>query len=176
MNQTKNVPNNRRMETITGFLKPIIIYELLDETTDRELADEISSYVRKELELDREEKLFGVFRAVPISKLKNVIRTGVDVDPTDSPIFVDGPGASKAIEYGRSSELDALVQAGIKRAGENARIMMMYDMRKLKNTWEEVDSNINNEALEVLKKTYPNQLLSRVEGKIWLSKLDKDEG
>ena len=35
MNQIKNVPNNRRMETITGFLKPIIIYELLDETTPR---------------------------------------------------------------------------------------------------------------------------------------------
>ena len=37
MNQTKNVPNNRRMETITGFLKPIIIYELLDDTTPRHI-------------------------------------------------------------------------------------------------------------------------------------------
>ena len=58
------------------------------------------------------------FRGVPLARLAGVLRTGIDVAPTDAPIFCTD-GVDKAFEYvavcvlGQSAEVDETVAAAL---------------------------------------------------------------
>ena len=145
----KKQENSRRMEQIGNSPKPIFIYEEVSGPfqVDEELSTQIELFDLKNFD-------GGIFRGVHISKLKTVLKTGIDVAPPDSIIFVSE--VSKAMEYGRDQN-DPIV-------------ILSLDASKLLPTWKEVDSDIDPKELKQSKIDYPSQLISEDGNKIWLRK------
>ena len=99
------------------------------------------------------------FRSVSIDKLHTILKTGIDVDPPDSVIWVND--ASKATEYGKGYS--------------NQQVIMMFDAIKLLPTWKEIHPTIEQNELNKLKENYPTEILLKNKNKIWLTKLPKED-
>lgn len=96
------------------------------------------------------------YRAVPIDRLKYTLKHGVDVNPTNSPIFCSD--LEKAMEY-----------------GEWPKVVMGFNYQKLDKTFREVPSDIEKSKLNTLKATFPTVEKSIDRKKIWLSRLCIDD-
>lgn len=96
------------------------------------------------------------FRAASIGRLPCVLRTGIDVEPPESVIYVDD--FEKAWEY-----------------GDWPKLILALDWGCLKRTFLEVPANTPSDELEHLRGAYPTELLSRDGSAIWFSRLRKDD-
>ena len=96
------------------------------------------------------------FRAVSIDRLEYTLKNGVDVNPTNSPIFCNG--LEKAMEYGGWP-----------------KVVMGFNWEKLEKTFKVVPSDIDKSKLKALKVDYPTEEKSIDGNKIWLSRLSIDD-
>lgn len=96
------------------------------------------------------------FRGVSAERLRNILRHGVDVFPTNSPIFAD-IGVDKALEYGSAGD----------------QVIMMLDRAGLDPTWREIEA-VETDTACALAKEFPTRLESADGTKIWFSKLSLD--
>lgn len=94
-------------------------------------------------------------RGVSLDRLDSVLQHGIDVWPTDHPIFVDS--WDKALEYGGWPKLLLLLHPG-----------------QLRPTWHEVSTTLDPVELSHLRKTHPNQLVSTDGSKLWLTRFNLD--
>lgn len=94
-------------------------------------------------------------RGVALERLDSVLQHGIDVRPTDHPIFV--ADWDKALEYGDWPKLILLLHPG-----------------QLRPTGHEVSATLDPGELNELRKTYPNQLVSTDGSKLWLTRFDPD--
>jgi hypothetical protein len=111
--------------------------------------------VRDLVELNRE-LLACEFRGVPAERLAQVWRTGIDVEPTDSPIFVDG--LDKALEYGGWP-----------------KVVLALDGDHLDRTFREVSADLPDTECEALQEDFPTVLESSDGITRWYSRLPKDD-
>lgn len=98
------------------------------------------------------EVLYADFRAVDTSRWIPVLRSGVDVEPPDAPIFV-GP-FEKAWEYGGWPKL-----------------VMAFDPFRLDRTFRQVGADIPPEEVERVRGSFPTVLQSADGETLWLSRL-----
>src|SRR5262245_34959558 len=80
--------------------------------------------------------LLGASRSVTLERLRWILQTGVDVDPSTAVIFVDD--VSKALEYGGPEQC-----------------LLLFDTRRLERTWMETSSSAPLAEIERLRSTYP---------------------
>jgi len=92
------------------------------------------------------------FRGVDAAKLRRVLDHGVDVDPTDSVIYVDG--FDKALEY-----------------GEWPKLVIALRSDALEATFREVPVNSRTEHLVELEQRFPTALRSVDGQSLWMSRL-----
>lgn len=96
------------------------------------------------------------FRGVSIERLATVLRTGVDVDPTDAPIYVSD--LDKAWEYGGFPKL-----------------VLALDRRSLDRTFRELPSASSADERRAVRKTFPT-VLEGIDGDtLWFSRLAPDD-
>ena len=88
------------------------------------------------------------WRAVRFDRLPTVLASGVDVEPSDAPIYVGDIG--KALEYG----------GAIKWGAREPTVLLGFGTDGLDRTFREVRSDIDQAALDRLKETFPNVTLS----------------
>lgn len=94
-------------------------------------------------------------RGVSLDRLDSVLQHGIDVWPTDHPIFVDS--WDKALEYGGWPKFLLLLHPG-----------------QLHPTWHEVSTTLDPVELSHLRKPHPNQLVSTDGSKLWLTRFNLD--
>jgi hypothetical protein len=84
------------------------------------------------------------FRGVPIDRLRSVFFNGVDVDPTDGPIFCGDE--EKAFEYARP-------KSGVNGPG------LMYALHRgyLERTFQLLPADASPEKIAEVRKTYPHE-------------------
>src|SRR6266540_17607 len=97
------------------------------------------------------------FRGVSIDRLSTVLRTGIDVEPTDSIIFADCFGFGKAWEYGGWPKL-----------------ILALNPRGLERTYREVAADLPVDQLAELRKRYPSVLKSSDGSRLWLSRFPEN--
>jgi len=85
------------------------------------------------------------WRCVTLHRLPIVLASGVDVEPSDSPIYVT-PHVDKAFEYG----------GAIKWGAQEPTVLLGYDHKALDRTFREVSSDIEPAEFDKLKRTFPN--------------------
>jgi hypothetical protein len=158
INKKENIIE-RRIEAITDFSKPIFIVQRLENEGDHDLGHAMFSFAINNLEEKLIGSCIGGCRGVEIGKLHTVLKTGIDVNPPDSVIFIDG--FTKAVEYGKNPS--------------GQQVTMIFDVKKLLPTFKEVDFTMEEAQLNKLKQTYPNELISKDEKNIWLTRLPKDD-
>jgi|SRR5689334_15979013 hypothetical protein len=90
-------------------------------------------------------------RGVNLDRLPDILRNGCDVYPTNSPMFM-AADFGKAIEYGGDSQ-----------------VIQIFDVKKTKRTWIEIDSNEDPAVIENLKETYTSWESSVNGNRIWFS-------
>jgi len=101
--------------------------------------------------------LYGCqFRGVPIDRLPTVLKTCIDVEPSDAPIYANV--VSKALEYGGWPKL-----------------LIGLDTLKMRRTFKQVPSSISIDELTELRRTYPTMLTSKDGQKLWLSRLSEGD-
>lgn len=96
------------------------------------------------------------YRAVNFSRLSTVLKSGIDVEPTDSVIYADE--FEKAWEYGAWP-----------------KVVLAFDCGRLQRTFREVPSDTSPDELAVLSRTFPTKLRSKNGTKLWLSRLSEDD-
>jgi hypothetical protein len=102
-----------------------------------------------------------LLRGTKFDNLLKVVNFGVDVIPTDSPIFLsDDP--CKAIEYGWDLENEKM-------------IILAYKSIGIQRSWVEVSSDLAEQELKNILRTYPTIEYSIDRSKIFLSKLSLDD-
>jgi hypothetical protein len=94
-------------------------------------------------------------RGVALNRLDSVLQHGIDVWPTDHPIFVDD--WDKALDYGGWPKL-----------------LLLLHRDQLRPTWHEVSATLDPVELSDLRKTHPNQLVSTDGSKLWLTRFNLD--
>ncbi|MGV0853039.1 hypothetical protein [Mycolicibacterium phlei] len=112
-------------------------------------------------QMANEEEFFErlpVFRGVSPERFLNVLITGVDVEPTDAPIYC--AEFDKAWEYGGTS------------VGESARLIMALDRSKLERTFTTLPSSATPEEIATVRETYPYQHAEH-QGELWFSRIDR---
>jgi hypothetical protein len=104
-----------------------------------------------EFETLLEQELLGTcyFRCVALTRLATIIRTGIDVEPSDMPIFV-AMDPEKASEYGE--------------------VMLALDIGYLERTYKEVSAETPQQELADLRSIYPTMLTSEDGESLWLSR------
>lgn len=102
---------------------------------------------------------FTQSRGVRADRLGHVLRTGIDVSPTDSPIFAE-IGLDKALEYGCDGD----------------QLILLLDVRKLRRTFREVPADSDASLLAELRQSFQTELRSKDGKSIWFSRLGKDGG
>jgi len=128
---------------------------LLDQTSQQDRISDIDLFQTFPDEF-RKKHLLWRFRAVSIDGLRQIKKSGIDVEPTDSPIYCDF--LEKALEYGGWP-----------------KVIMGLDPKKLQNTFKEVPADLNPEEFEKLIKIYPTIEKSKDGTKLWLSRLQRDD-
>ena len=104
----------------------------------------------------REDLIYCAFRGVDVSRLPTVLRTGIDVEPSDSVIFVDG--FEKAWEYGGMP-----------------KVILALDWECLQGTWHEMPSTASAAEVNSVKALFRTQLLSDDKKRFWFSRLNQDD-
>ncbi|MGE8152022.1 hypothetical protein ACQKP5_12325 [Pseudomonas vancouverensis] len=94
-------------------------------------------------------------RGVALDRLDSVLQHGIDVWPTDHPIFV--ADWDKALEY-----------------GDWPKLLLLLHHDQLRPTWHEVSATLDPGELNELRKTHPHQLVSTDGSKLWLTRFDPD--
>ncbi|MCK6250510.1 MULTISPECIES: hypothetical protein [Pseudomonas] len=102
-----------------------------------------------------ENLLFCDFRGVSLDRLDSILKYGVDVLPTDQPIYV--ADSDKALAY-----------------GEWPKLLMFFHPDQLQPTWREVPATLDPVELTEMRKTYPTQFVSNDGSKLWLSRFSPD--
>ena len=96
------------------------------------------------------------FRAVNISRLSTILKSGIDVEPTDSTFYADY--FDKAWEYGGWP-----------------KVVLAFDIQKLRKTFTEIPANTAPEEIANLRRTFPTILPSMDGSKFWLSRLKETD-
>jgi hypothetical protein len=96
-------------------------------------------------------------RGVRADRIGQVLRTGIDVSPSDSPIFAE-QGLDKALEYGCDGD----------------QLLVLLNVRKLKRTFREVPADSDPSLLTELRRSFQTELKSTDGKQIWFSRLGKD--
>lgn len=96
------------------------------------------------------------FRGVELGRLRTVLRTGIDVEPPASPIYVGD--FEKSWEYGRLPKL-----------------ILYLDAARLRNTYVEIPADTPEPEVQQLRRTYPTLLTSTDGSMLWLSRLSEDD-
>lgn len=94
-------------------------------------------------------------RGVSLDRLDSVRQHGIDVWPTDHPIFV--ADWDKALEY-----------------GDWPKLLLLLHRDQLRPTWHEVSATLDPVELSKLRKTHPNQLVSTDGSTLWLTRFNLD--
>jgi hypothetical protein len=97
-----------------------------------------------------------LFRAVEISRLPTVLKSGIDTEPPDAPIFADD--FERAWKYGGWPKL-----------------VMALDPECMKRSWRTISKDVAQAELEQLKLTYPTARYDDEGSHIWLSRLPDSE-
>ncbi len=145
------------IRTLTESPKPILLIE--GETNlVANLKFRCDAYwLIDQLDPDHKYDLLGSkFRGVGIDRLAQVLSTGIDVVPSDAPIFADR--LDKALEYG-----------GV------PKVVLALDPTKLDRTFREVSANTDPDAIAELKKTFPTEIKSDCGTMLWLTKLSFED-
>lgn len=98
-------------------------------------------------------------RGVRADRIGQVLRTGIDVSPSDSPIFAE-QAFDKALEYGCNGD----------------QLLLLLDVRRLKRTFREVPADSDPSLLTELRQSFQTELKSMDGMNIWFSQLGKDDG
>lgn len=137
---------------LTNTPVPVWFVRLPAENAEQILRDSATDLL---LKMDRE--LCGCsFRGVSMDRLRYVLGTGIDVSPTDAPIYVDH--ISKAIEYGGWP-----------------KVLLALDVRQLDQTYREVDASLPEVEIALLQQRFPTMLKSTDGSKLWLSRLEEGD-
>ena len=97
-----------------------------------------------------------LYRAAGVDCLERVTTQGVDVIPTDAPLFCET--LQKAMDYGNWP-----------------KVVMAFEPSGLEKTFREMSSDVTEDELKLIMETYPNKEVS-VDGKsIWLSRLSMND-
>lgn len=84
------------------------------------------------------------FRGVPLARLADVLRTGIDVTPTDAPIFCTD-GVDKAFEYARPA------------VGETGPgLILALRGPHLERTFRDLDADASPAEIATARETYPH--------------------
>jgi hypothetical protein len=97
-----------------------------------------------------------VFRGVSVDRLSIVLRQGIDIHPTDGVIFAALP--DKAIEYGAWP-----------------KILLALDRDSLSPTFKEISTNSSEEAIQSVRRDFPNLVRSIDGSKLWCTRFSKDD-
>lgn len=84
------------------------------------------------------------FRGVPLARLAGVLRTGIDVAPTDAPIFCTD-GVDKAFEYARP---------GVGETGPG--LVLALRGPHLARTYRDLDADASPAVIAEIRETYPH--------------------
>jgi hypothetical protein len=95
------------------------------------------------------------FRAVSVDRLTAVVGTGIDVEPTNAVIWVNF--LSKALEYGGWP-----------------KVVMALDHRFMKRSYIEIEADIAEEDLALIRREYPTLVRSIDGSKLYCSRLKED--
>ena len=125
-----------------------------------EISKEISQF---RLEILFKNGINALVRGTCYDNIQTVLNTGVDVVPSNSPIFCT-PYSDKAMEYGWDD-----------RNNTNRIILLFYDSGKLERTFKEISSDTPKCEIEELIQLYPTIEYSRDGNRIWLSRLQKND-
>jgi hypothetical protein len=96
---------------------------------------------------------FCSFRGVSIDRLGGVLKTGVDVEPTDAVFWVNE--LQKALEYGGWP-----------------KVLMAFDSERLKRSWIEIDENAPAGEIGRIRRDYPTVIPDGE--KLYCSRLPSD--
>jgi hypothetical protein len=96
------------------------------------------------------------FRGVGIDQLKTVLAAGIDVTPTDSPIYASD--FKKAWEYG-----------GI------PKVVLALDGQTMERTWRQVPADTPEEVLAPLRDVYPTVLEIDSGEFLWLTRMEASD-
>ena len=105
----------------------------------------------------------SLVRGTSYTNLDTILTTGVDVVPSNAPIFCT-QFPEKAMEYGRDEQNTT-----------SRMILLFYDRKKLERTFIEISSETPQSDIQELAKTYPTIEDSKDGSKIWLSRLQKTD-
>ena len=145
--------NNAKIDILAMNPVPIVLITIPDE--DRIGADETDLVFKIQALLGRD--LWGCkFRGVELDRLPNVLESGIDVIPTNAPIFADF--LDKALEYGGWPKL-----------------VLALDSRQMEKTFKEVPSSIPEAELAELCSTFPLVLPSSDGRSLWLTRLSEGD-
>jgi hypothetical protein len=99
-----------------------------------------------------------LFRGVPPDRFLTVLATGVDVTPTDPPIYC--ADLEKAWEYGATS------------GSQGPRLIMALDSSKLERTFQTLPSGAMPDEIAAVRATYPHHHPEHPDG-LWFSRIDR---
>jgi hypothetical protein len=142
-------------ETLRESPYPIAICKYdkaFDGIVDREFARSLS----KHWEVPLLRGGLVSFRGVDISRLSTVLKTGIDVEPSNSVIYASD--LKKSLEYGGSPKL-----------------ILALDSNRLKKTYVETNSDIPEAEISRLRETYPTMLRSEGGASLWFSRMDQTD-
>jgi len=91
-------------------------------------------------------------RGVSADRLTYVLKHGIDVDPTDAPIWVSS--IEKAMEYGGWPKL-----------------ILVLDVKRLDRTFRELATSGDGTERAFLRRTFPTECASEDGSHVWLSRL-----
>lgn len=101
---------------------------------------------------------YPLFRGVALDRFLTVFTTGVDVEPTDAPIYCSD--FDKAWEYGGSS------------IGVGPRLIYALDQDMLERTFQTLPSDATPAEIEALRATYPHHHAEHT-GSLRFSRIDR---
>lgn len=135
---------------------PIRLVEIPDATQQYRCPFDHIEFLRSIGELHGDGKAFlrFLYRGVGIDRLECIFKTGIDVEPTTSTIFVGS--LEKAWEYGGFP-----------------KIILGLDPGHLSQTFKEVSASITEEELARLEELYPTVLRSSDGKMLWLTRLEE---
>lgn len=104
------------------------------------------------------EKLVGVqFRGLSLDRLDCILETGIDVVPSDAVIYTST--AEKALEYG----------------GDGPRCLVVLRNDRIRPTHKIITADAPAEEIERLRARYPTEVPMPDKGKIYFSRLSRDD-
>lgn len=97
-----------------------------------------------------------LFRAVNADRVPAILLTGIDVEPTDAPIFASG--LDKAWEYGNFP-----------------KAMMTFDLQHLEPSWKMLSADASESELADVSARYPTVLRYRDGERLWCTRFAAED-